>query len=197
MLKGSIQAKRFWRARLLSLLLLLCLATTAFALDPNKSLSEFGIQVWLTENGLPQNTVQAITQTQDGYLWIGTQEGLARFNSLSFVVFDKDSTPQMKSNDVRALLEEQSGALLIGTSYGLVKFKDGAFSSFTLKGEPLRIIPFSVSSISKLLWYGIISQYTFASRTARAMSCVYWLPKSRMRIFSVIICESVETWRPV
>ena len=72
------------------LILLLLVATgAAYALDPNRSLSEFGTQVWLTENGLPQNTVQAITQTRDGYLWIGTQEGLAKFNGTTFTVFDK------------------------------------------------------------------------------------------------------------
>jgi len=124
---------RPWRNSVLRLLLalpLICVAP-AVALDPNRSLSEFGNQIWLTENGLPQNTVQAITQTRDGYLWIGTQEGLARFNGTGFVVFDKDNTPQFKSNDIRALLEDRTGALWISTSYGLVKRQGGAFTSFT------------------------------------------------------------------
>jgi ligand-binding sensor domain-containing protein/signal transduction histidine kinase len=109
----------------------LLFAARAHALDPNRSLSEFGQQVWLTENGLPQNSVQAITQTRDGYLWIGTQEGLARFNGVGFVIFDKENTPQLKSNDIRALLEDRSGALWISTSYGLVKMQNGTFTSFT------------------------------------------------------------------
>jgi ligand-binding sensor domain-containing protein/signal transduction histidine kinase len=111
--------------------LLLLVPATVSALDPNRSLSEFGNQVWLTENGLPQNTVQAILQTRDGYLWIGTQEGLARFNGTSFVIFDKSNTPQLKSNDIRALLEDRSGTLWISTSYGLVRMQGGKFSSFT------------------------------------------------------------------
>src|SRR3982751_5417887 len=101
------------------LMLTVLIALPALALDPDRSLKEFGNQVWLTENGLPQNTVQVVTQTRDGYIWIGTQEGLARFNSLGFVIFDKENTPQMKSNDVRVLLEDSSGSLWIGTSYGL------------------------------------------------------------------------------
>src|SRR4030095_14880129 len=81
---------------------------TVNALDPNRSLSEFGNQVWLTENGLPQNTVQTVLQTHDGYLWVGTQEGLARFNGTGFVIFDKTNTPQLKSNDIRALLQDRA-----------------------------------------------------------------------------------------
>ena len=118
-----------WRLVLISLSLFLTLPI--HGLDPKRSLSEFGNQLWLTENGLPQNTVQAITQTRDGYLWIGTQEGLARFNGTAFVVFDKENTPQLKSNDIRALLEDRNGTLWVGTSYGLLRFQAGAFTCFT------------------------------------------------------------------
>src|SRR6476619_1682416 len=121
--------KILWR--LLFILLPVFLTPPIHGLDPKRSLSEFGNQLWLTENGLPQNTVQAITQTRDGYLWIGTQEGLARFNGTAFVVFDKENTPQFKSNDIRALLEDRTGALWVGTSYGLLRFQGGSFTCFT------------------------------------------------------------------
>ena len=71
-------------------------------------------------------------QTRDGYLWIGTQEGLARFDGLNFTVFDKENTPAFKSNDVRALQEDQQGRLWISTSYGLVCRHEGEFRSFTV-----------------------------------------------------------------
>src|SRR6185503_6375074 len=109
----------------------LLLAGNSPALDSNRSLKEFGHQAWLTENGLPQNTVQSIVQTHDGYLWIGTQEGLARFDGLSFTVFDKENTPAFKSNDIRFLHEDLRGRLWISTSYGLVCGHDGQFISFT------------------------------------------------------------------
>ena len=112
--------------------LLLLASTRVLALDPNRSLNEFGHQAWLTENGLPQNTVQTIVQTQDGYLWIGTQEGLARFDGLNFTVFDKENTPAFKSNDIRALHEDKQGRLWISTSYGLVCRHNGQFNSFTV-----------------------------------------------------------------
>src|SRR5215813_9360638 len=119
MLKGRLKilsAKENTRPAVVLMLVLVCAVDVVLALNPNKSLSEFGNQVWLTENGLPQNTVQTIIQTRDGYIWIGTQEGLARFNGAGFTVFDKENTPQLKSNDVRALLEDRSGTLWISTS---------------------------------------------------------------------------------
>jgi ligand-binding sensor domain-containing protein/signal transduction histidine kinase len=119
------------RWQLLVILLPLFLAFPVRGLDPKRNLNEFGQQLWLTESGLPQNTVQAITQTRDGYLWIGTQDGLARFNGTAFTVFDRENTAQFKSNDIRSLLEDSSGTLWIGTSYGLLRFQGGTFTVLT------------------------------------------------------------------
>ncbi len=125
---GQMHRLKYFRV---AVALLLLAGTRIHALDPNRSLNQFGHQVWLTENGLPQNTVQAIIQTRDGYLWIGTQEGLARFDGLNFTVFDKKSTPAFKSNDIRFLQEDRQGRLWISTSYGLVCRHNGQFTSFT------------------------------------------------------------------
>src|SRR5688572_17377799 len=119
--------------------LLLIAAAGTPALDPNRSLNEFGHQVWTTENGLPQNTVQTIVQTQDGYLWIGTQEGLVRFDGLNFTVFDKENTPAFKSNDIRFLQQDRNGRLWISTSYGLVSRHNGQFTSYTARSEERRV----------------------------------------------------------
>ena len=111
--------------------LLLCVCGTAHALDSSRELSQFGHEVWLTENGLPQNTVHAIAQTADGYIWIGTEEGLARFDGVKFTVFDKQNTPAIKSNYIRSLLADRQGALWIGTAQGLVRMLNGKFTLFT------------------------------------------------------------------
>jgi ligand-binding sensor domain-containing protein/signal transduction histidine kinase len=103
----------------------------AVALDSRRDLSQFGHEVWLTENGLPQNTVHSIAQTRDGYIWIGTEEGLARFDGVKFTVFDKQNTPQLKSNYIRALLADSQGALWIGTAEGLLRMLNGSFTIFT------------------------------------------------------------------
>ncbi len=135
--------------------LLLLASTRAPALDPNRSLNEFGHQAWLTENGLPQNTVQAIVQTHDGYLWIGTQEGLARFDGLNFAVFDKESTPAFKSNDIRFLHEDKQGRLWISTSYGLVCRHNDQFNSFTVnEGLPDNSVGPLAEDTNGNMWIG-------------------------------------------
>ncbi len=117
-----------------ALFLLLLWVGPAVALDPARPLSQFTHEMWSTENGLPQNTVHAITQTSDGFIWIATEEGLARFDGFSFTVFDKQNTPQFKSNDVRAFAEDRHGVLWIGTVDGLVQVQNGRFKAFEIPG---------------------------------------------------------------
>ena len=116
--------------RICAACLLVCGAQAALALDAHKPLSQFSLALWQTEMGLPQNTVHAIAQTHDGYLWVATEEGLARFDGIRFTVFDKQNTPQFKSNYVRALCADRRGALWIGTSAGLLRLADGQFTAF-------------------------------------------------------------------
>lgn len=107
-------------------------APPTFSLDPAKAVTQYIQEVWQTEQGLPQNTVQAICQTRDGYLWLGTQEGLVRFDGVRFTVFDKSNTPELTQNTILALSEDRQGALWVGVrGEGLLRFKDGRFSAFT------------------------------------------------------------------
>jgi len=126
---------------LCSLLLLWFGCRQVLALDPARDLSQFNARVWLTENGLPQNTIHSITQARDGYVWLATEEGLARFDGIKFTVFDKQNTPELKSNDIRVLLEDRRGALWIGTADGLVRLLDAKFTAFTSRdGLPSNVI---------------------------------------------------------
>ena len=135
--------------------LLLLAATRTSALDPNRNLNQFGHQAWLTENGLPQNTVQAIVQTNDGYLWVGTQDGLARFDGLNFTVFDKENTPAFKSNDIRFLHEDRQSRLWISTSYGLICRHNGQFTAFTVsEGLPDNSVGPVVEDTNGNIWIG-------------------------------------------
>jgi ligand-binding sensor domain-containing protein/signal transduction histidine kinase len=90
-------------------------------------------QTWRTENGLPQNSVHSIAQTRDGYLWFATEGGLARFDGLSFVVFDSENTPALRNNNIRALLEGNDGAFWIATADGLTRLQNGRFQAFTTR----------------------------------------------------------------
>jgi len=103
------------------------------ALEPTTPLANYSRQAWGMENGLPQNTVQALVQTRDGFVWLGTEVGLVRFDGNGFTVFDRNSTPALPGNDIRCLLETRDGALWIGTSEGLARWKVGVVTAFTMK----------------------------------------------------------------
>ncbi|MBV9764710.1 MAG: PAS domain-containing protein, partial [Acidobacteriaceae bacterium] len=104
------------------------------SLDPEKAITQYTQDVWNTDAGLPQNSVLSIAQTADGYLWLATEDGLARFDGVRFAVFDRENTPQLQSNDIRALLADRENNLWIGTNGGgLTLFQDGKFTTFTTR----------------------------------------------------------------
>lgn len=93
--------------------------------------SSYVVSQWQTEDGLPQLSVRAITQTRDGYLWVGTFNGLARFDGVRFTAFTVGNTPQLPSDNVNVLYEDRAGDLWIGTEDGgLIRYRRGAFISF-------------------------------------------------------------------
>src|ERR1043166_5572992 len=141
-------------AALLLPLLLLC-GARALALDPGRELSQFSRQVWQTENGLPQNTVHAVIQTRDGDLSAATEEGLARFDGLGFVVFDKENTPQLKTNDIRSVMQDHAGALWLSTGEGLVRLAGGESASFTTEqGLPGDDVKLAFEDRARAIWVG-------------------------------------------
>ncbi len=114
------------------LLAISTLATTSLpALGTSKPLEQFGRQTWQSDSGLPQNTVHAVLQTRDGFLWIATEAGLVRFDGLNFRVYDTENTPQLRSDLINDLREDSSGTLWISTTAGLVGERAGAFTLFT------------------------------------------------------------------
>lgn len=84
------------------------------------------------EQGLPENIVNAIVQTPDGYLWCGTTRGLARFDGVRFQVFNQTDSPALGNAHIYQLLVDHRGALWISTSEGrLIRYQDGQFTAFT------------------------------------------------------------------
>ncbi len=104
------------------------------ALDPGRALTQYGHDIWTRKDGLPQDSVEAITQTTDGYLWIGTQEGLARFDGVRFAVFDRKSTGVLEGDYILGLHADPDGRLWIGTSDGLYAYADSTFTRLTPAG---------------------------------------------------------------
>jgi ligand-binding sensor domain-containing protein len=132
--------------RQLGLLLAVCApAAPVFALDPNRAISQYTVRTWRGGAEFPQDpTIQAITQTPDGYLWLGTMEGLLRFDGVGTTVFAgrKDGLPH---DNVWGLRVDRDGRLWAGTDGGgLVVWKNGPEQYFDarsgLAGDTVRPI---------------------------------------------------------
>ena len=108
---------------------LFCGFCSAQALEPYTTANQYKHQLWNTEDGLPTNTIQAIQQTADGYLWLGTPAGLVRFDGQSFKTYDKDDL-KSSSSDVICLFVDSEGSLWIGTNGGgVVQYSDNRFTN--------------------------------------------------------------------
>src|SRR5258705_12412456 len=91
--------------------------------------NHFTVRIWQTDDGLPQNVVHALAQTSDGFLWVGTHEGLARFDGMRFVFVDVEEAPELRHGYITALCASRDGGLWIGCDgAGLVRLQDGKIS---------------------------------------------------------------------
>src|SRR3569623_2718781 len=88
---------------------ILCLALTLAS--SQLIAGEYSHRIWRAEDGLPRNRIQAIEQTPDGYLWIATSGGLARFDGVRFVVFDSSTTPALHEESILSILPARDGSL--------------------------------------------------------------------------------------
>src|ERR1019366_1081461 len=92
------------------------------------AMPEYLVDGWGTEDKLPSSTVTAIAQTPDGYLWVGTYAGLARFDGVLFVTFDPANTPELSQPQVQGLFLDANGTLWINTFRGgLTSYRNGLF----------------------------------------------------------------------
>ena len=98
---------------------------------PAASNARFAVEKWTTEDGLPQSVVLAMIQTRDGYLWLGTPKGLARFDGVHFEKFDESNTPGLNSGRILKLFEDSQTNLWVGTENAGVALvgKDGKVAS--------------------------------------------------------------------
>ncbi len=102
------------------------------ALDPKKSISQYPLDTWRTEEGLPQSVVFSICQTPEGYLWLGTGNGLARFDGVRFRAFTKRADPGFKGKDIWRLFADPAGPLWFSSlGTGLGRYQGTSFEFFT------------------------------------------------------------------
>ncbi len=106
----------------------------AGGLDPGRAITQYGFDSWGKRDGLPQHAVPAIARTKDGYLWVGTEEGLLRFDGAKFRLYDASNTPQLARHNIVRLLAARSGGLWVGTLGGGLVWTDGeTFRRYTTR----------------------------------------------------------------
>jgi signal transduction histidine kinase/ligand-binding sensor domain-containing protein len=130
----------------------LCLLTALLpALNARGAIEPgYSIQVFQTEQGLPQNNINSIIQSRDGYLWLATFGGLVRFDGVRFKVFDSANTPQLQNSRITALFEDANGVMWIGHETGdLTRLSAGRFEPVKIPGEPHREPILSITTNEK------------------------------------------------
>ena len=105
--------------------MLLACCACAFALDPSLDISQYAHTSWKTREGFTRGVIGSIAQTPDGYLWLGTELGLLRFDGIRAVPWQPPKGQQVPSDSIRKLLVDRDGTLWIGTNNGLASWKDG------------------------------------------------------------------------
>jgi signal transduction histidine kinase/ligand-binding sensor domain-containing protein len=124
--------KRARRAKgaITALGILLACCSCAYALDPAVDISQYAHTAWKIREGFSKGRVTAIAQTPDGYLWLGTEFGLLRFDGVRNVLWDQTSGEHLPSRYIRNLLTAHDGRLWIGTYKGLASWKDGKLTEY-------------------------------------------------------------------
>jgi len=100
----------------------------AVTIDPTEAFREYSHDIWQAEDGLAEDSIQAVSQSSDGFLWLGSERGLVRFDGLRFRVFSHQNTPELADSYIQTLFADVDGTLWIGTrTGGLTSLKGGSF----------------------------------------------------------------------
>src|SRR4029450_6130739 len=110
-------------------MLLVCRAD-AFALNASLDVSQYAHTAWRVGEGLPSGAIRALAQTPDGYLWLGTEFGLRRFDGVRAIPWEPPAGEHLPTSDIRSLQGARDGRLWIGTFRGLASWKDGKLSHY-------------------------------------------------------------------
>jgi signal transduction histidine kinase/ligand-binding sensor domain-containing protein/DNA-binding response OmpR family regulator len=182
-LARSVAVLNRFRIRGLLAILLFAVCAPAPALEPSLEPSQYVLDNWQIPEGLPQTSVQAIARTPDGYLWVGTQEGLARFDGVRFTVFDNSNESAIPSKYITALFVDRAGRLWIGTRSGVAVVENGQFKPFnTIEGIAHAYVHAIADGGDGRLWVGTEDGlFEVGGASARSFTASSGLPDSRIR----------------
>jgi signal transduction histidine kinase/ligand-binding sensor domain-containing protein len=110
--------------------MVLVVCPCAFALNPALDVSQYAHTAWKIRDGFPKGLINSIAQTPDGYLWLGTEFGLLRFDGVRHVPWQPPGDQNLPSNFIMSLLAARDGTLWIGTDKGLASWKDGRLTEY-------------------------------------------------------------------
>lgn len=176
-------------------LLALC-PVPVLALDPDRLPSQYVHDHYDRSHGLPAGAVWSVMQSDDGYLWLGTQNGLARFDGVRFDVYTTANTPGLINHDVRALLQARNGDLWIGTyGGGAVRFRNGRFEPLGVAEGLAHSIVYDVfEDANGNLWFGTGGGVTRLDPEGQTTTLTSADGLSHDRIFSVYQDSEGDMW---
>lgn len=132
----------------------LACAAAGWALDPSVGVTQYAVQLWRGE-GLPSAAPTCMLQTRNGFIWMGTSQGLVRFDGTRFDLFNPVTTGEIVPSYITALAEDSAGVLWIGTANGLVRHTNGAFSLLTVRdGLPHDVVLALAAAADGSVWVG-------------------------------------------
>ena len=122
--------------------ILLACCPCAFALNPSLDINQYAHTAWTVRDGFFKGVIYSIAQTPDGYLWLGTEFGLLRFDGVRSVPWQPPAGEHLPSSYIRSLLAARDGRLWIGTDEGLASWKDGKLTHYPeLAGQDVVYAP--------------------------------------------------------
>src|SRR5689334_20073791 len=121
---ASVHRANKYRRPIMALGIILACCRCPFALDPSLDISQYAHTAWKVRDGFSKGAIQAIAQTPDGYLWLGTEFGILRFDGVRNVPWRPSAGEHLPSTSIASLLAARDGTLWIGTRKGLASWKD-------------------------------------------------------------------------
>jgi signal transduction histidine kinase/ligand-binding sensor domain-containing protein len=169
-------------------------SSCCFAGASQSSVPQYRFDVWTAENGLPQNIVRGIAQAPDGYLWIATLDGVARFDGVRFTVFNKSNTPEIGSNRFSSMVEGSEGDLwLMNEGGALTRLHRGLFHTYGAEqGLPANSVRAITGDGSENLW--VLSEETILQWKETNGQFVDVTPSSLKIHYESLIWDQAGFW---